>query len=109
MAREFIMTAVFDRLWNGLGLTDEALRNFQSKLIMNPVAGDVIQGTNGARKIRFALPNTGKSGGIRIIYTDIAHSQQIHLLLCYSKGKQDNLTPEQKKQVKMLIQTLKEA
>ena len=108
MAREFVMTVAFDRLWKGLGLTDEDLRCLQNSLIVNPLAGELMQGTNGARKIRFALSNTGKSSGVRVIYTDMTHTQKLYLILCYAKGKQDNLTPEQKKQIKGLIQTLKE-
>jgi len=109
MAREFIMTAAFDRLWNSLGLNDNDLRSLQNKLIENPYAGDVIQGTSGARKVRFALNNIGKSGGARVIYANIANSQELYLLLCYSKGQQDDLNPEQKKQIKMLVQALKGA
>ncbi|MEY4463507.1 MAG: hypothetical protein RLZZ81_478 [Pseudomonadota bacterium] len=36
----------------------------------NPDKGDIIKGTGGIRKLRFALGinNKGKSGGIRVIY-----------------------------------------
>jgi len=102
------MTAVFDKLWEDLGLNDDDLRDLQNKLIENPYTGDVIQGTSGARKIRYALNNTGKSSGIRIIYANVAHSQMLYLLLCYAKGQQDDLNPEQKKQVRKLVQSLKE-
>jgi len=105
---EFIMTSVFDRLWGSLGLNDDDLRNLQNSLIINPNTGDVIQGTGGARKTRFALQNIGKSGGVRIIYVSLPSLQKLHLLLCYSKSYQDDLNPEQKKQIKLLIKTLKE-
>lgn len=51
-------------------LDDEAYRAFQTALLKNPEAGDVIQGTGGLRKIRFAdeKRQKGKRGGIRIIY-----------------------------------------
>jgi hypothetical protein len=67
----------------------------------------VIQGTSGARKIRYALPGKGKSGGVRVIYVDIVRDKQIHLLLCYSKVKQEDLTNEQKQQVNILVKALK--
>ena len=101
------MTNIFEKQWRNLGLTDIDLRDLQSLIMINPSAGDVIKGTGGARKIRFALTDTGKSSGIRVIYVDITHKQQTYLLLCYPKSKQDNLTQEQKKQVKALIETLK--
>ena len=33
----------------------------------NPMAGDVIEGSGGARKVRFAGRGKGKSGGYRVI------------------------------------------
>ena len=107
MTREFIMTSVYDKLWSRLGLSDDDLSELQEALLKNPSAGDVIQGTGGARKTRFALLDTGKSGGIRVIYIDITHKKQIYLILCYPKSQQDDLTQEQRKQVKALVDTLK--
>ena len=34
----------------------------------NPKAGDLIQGTGGVRKLRWARGGRGKSGGVRVIY-----------------------------------------
>jgi len=53
-----------------------------------------------------ALSDTGKSGGIRVIYYDMTRAGKLFLLLCYTRSKQDNLTDEQKKQVKILINSL---
>ena len=107
MVREFVMVSIFDKLWSDMGLSDEDLREFQNVLIKNPFAGSIIPETGGARKIRFALPGKGKSGGLRVMYFDATHLQKIYLIICYPKGKQDDLTPEQKKQVKKIIETLK--
>ena len=101
------MTKVYDRLWYKHGLTDDDLSMLQNALMTNPMIGDIIKGTNGARKMRFSLPDTGKSSGIRIIYIDITHRQQVYLILCYPKNRQDNLTLEQKKQVRALVKALK--
>jgi hypothetical protein len=51
-------------------LNDEAFRRLQIWLLMNPEAGDVIQGTGGLRKVRFSdeSRNKGKRGGLRLIY-----------------------------------------
>ncbi|MCL2224803.1 MAG: type II toxin-antitoxin system RelE/ParE family toxin [Defluviitaleaceae bacterium] len=108
MAREFIMTPVFDHLWKDMNLNDDNLRELQSQIITRPNIGDVIVGTGGARKARYAaIRNTGKSGGARVIYVDITHAGLIFLLYCYPKGKQDDLTPEQKKQVKKIVEAVK--
>ena len=107
MTRMFISTKEFDKLWDNLGLTDEDLRELEKYILKNPNVGNIIEGTGGAVKIRFALPNRGKSGGIRVIFVDILRKERIHLLLCYPKGKQDNLTDAQKKLIKSLIKSLK--
>jgi len=108
MKRQFVETSTLTRCWEALGLDDDDLLNLQIHLLKNPNAGDIIVGTGGARKIRFALPHKGKSGGARIIYVDVIHDKQIHLLLCYAKAKQENLTDEQKQQLKALIKVIKE-
>jgi hypothetical protein len=95
--------------WSELNLTDRDLLKLQDYLMKHPAVGDIIVGTGGARKTRFALPNKGKSGGARIIYVDVLHDKQIHLLLCYPKSKQNNLTHEQKQQLKAYIKTIKES
>jgi len=92
-----------------VGLSDDDLSKLQNTLMTNPGMGDIIQGVGGARKMRFALSDTGKSGGIRVIYIDLENKQQMYLLLCYPKSKQDDLTIEQKKQVRVLIEALKGA
>jgi len=107
MKREFIMTKVFDKLWSLHNMTDDDLHILQIELMTNPRIGDIIQSTSGARKTRFAIKNKGKRGGMRVIYVDLENKEQLYLLLCYPKNQQDNLTPEQKKQIKILIETLK--
>ena len=66
----------------------------------NPEAGDLIEGTGGARKVRIARTGTGKSGGYRAIsyYQDTA--TPVFLLTVISKGQRADLTAGQKKQVK---------
>ena len=48
-------------------LTDEEYADFQSELAANPLAGDVIEGTGGLRKVRVAAKGRGKRGGARAI------------------------------------------
>jgi len=107
--REFVATQVFDKHWGKLNMDDNALRQLQTHLLVFPQSGDVMPGTGGARKIRHTSFETGKSGGVRIIYYDSPRTQKIYLLLCYPKSKQDDLTPEQKKALKKLVEALKGA
>jgi len=107
MVRQFIETTIFTKRWSEMGLNDDDLSALQNHLMTNNYAGDVIAGTGGARKIRYALPHKGKSGGARVIYVDIIHMKHTHLLICYQKGKQEDLTVEQKKRIMQLTRSLK--
>ena len=63
----------------------------------------------GARKIRIPLTGRGKSGGGRVIYVDVVVKEQIFLLLAYPKNVQTDMNPAQKKIIRNLIETIKEA
>lgn len=108
MRRSFVLTSGFEKSWADLGLGDDELRVLQILLINDPESGDVIQGTGGARKIRIPMEGRGKSGGGRVIYVDVVIRERIYLLLAYPKNVQADLTPEQKKLVRKIIQTIKE-
>jgi hypothetical protein len=55
----------------------------------NPEAGDVIEGTGGLRKIRFADAKRGKGkrGGLRIIYYWWSVRKKFWLFTVYNKSK----------------------
>jgi hypothetical protein len=83
-------------------LSDESYAQFQRHLVLDPYAGDVIQGTGGLRKIRWSVQGRGKSGGVRVIYFHVSADSQIRLLLIYRKGIKDDLTSEEKKVLRKL-------
>jgi hypothetical protein len=62
----FIETKLFTRLADEY-LSDEGLLALQLHLIRHPDQGPIIRGPGGVRKLRWALPGGGKSGGIRVI------------------------------------------
>ena len=106
MERTFIHLKIFDKNWNRLGLTDIDLQDLQKALSENPEAGDLIQGTGGLRKLRFALPNRGKSGGVRVLYVDYAFYGKAALMNVYAKSEQDNITDEEKQRYRKQIELL---
>ena len=59
--------------------------------------------------IRIPLTGRGKSGGGRVIYVDVVVKEQIFLLLAYPKNVQADMNPAQKKIIRNLIETIKEA
>ena len=107
MIREFVYTEPFRKCWKAMGLSENDLKKLEEILLENPQLGDVIEGTGGARKMRIQIENRGKSGGGRVIYVDVFEKEKLYFLLAYPKNVQDNLTPDQKKQVRKLVEAIK--
>jgi hypothetical protein len=91
---EFIESQVFTRQIKDL-ISDDSFRLLQNTLVVQPECGDLIQHTGGARKMRWATANSGKSGGIRVIY--FLRQDRVHLVVAYKKGRKDSLTADEKK------------
>lgn len=107
MTRKFIYTEPFRRCWKAMGLNDDSLLVLEAALLEDPQMGDVIEGTGGARKIRIQLEGRGKSGGGRVIYLDVFEQENLYLLFAYPKSVQDNLTADQKKAIRKMIEAIR--
>jgi hypothetical protein len=59
----------------------------------NALAGEVIPGTGGCRKVRWGRPGMGKRGGARVIYF-LGADGRVWLLIVYAKAKFDRLPTE---------------
>ncbi len=77
-------------------------------LLEDPEAGAVVADTDGARKIRVALPGRGKSGGARVIYYYRHTSGAIFFLALYPKNEKGDLTAEDKKELRKEVRKIKE-
>lgn len=99
----FIETPTFTRRVVRL-LTDERYRALQTDLLQDPEKGVVIRGSGGVRKLRWDIEGRGKSGGVRVIYYWASQQQIILMLLIYSKSEQDNLTPDQLRILRRLME-----
>ena len=108
MKRTFVETPIFSKRWSELGLTDDDLLVLQTFILRNPSAGDVIQGTGGLTKLRFAIPDKGKSGGVRALYVDFIQQKKTIMVNCYSKSEKDNISDKEKAIYKKLIKAIKE-
>ena len=62
MQYEFIESSLFSRMVYDY-LSEGDYIAFQQFLLEHPEAGDVVQGSGGVRKVRWARAGTGKSGG----------------------------------------------
>ena len=78
----------------------DELSDFVDWISINPMAGDVVQGTQGARKIRWAAKGKGKRGGARVIYFNRLESGFILLLAVYAKNEQENISAKTVKEFK---------
>jgi RelE toxin of RelE / RelB toxin-antitoxin system len=78
-------------------------------LAWNPLAGDVIPGTGGVRKLRFAASGRGKRGGARVIYYYLDDGMPLYALLAYPKNAKTDLSSGEKRMVTGLVQALKAA
>jgi hypothetical protein len=96
----------FNRQWKELHLDDNALRELEMFLCEKPDRGDVIQGTGGLRKTRWAVPGKEKRGGARVIYL-LVWNDFIYMITAYGKGEKDDLTPAEKKIMKQLADRIK--
>ena len=98
-----IETSIFTRQVQAL-LDDDDYRRLQTVLVIRPDAGALIPGSGGLRKIRTGAPGRGKRGGMRVIYYWAVRQDRILMLLMYAKKQQDDLTSEQIKLLRRMIE-----
>lgn len=110
MRLTLIQLSSFVAKWSALKLTDQDLQSLESLLIADPEAGDVIPGTGGLRKLRFAPRtwHTGKRGAARVIYAYIARGEAIYLFTLYGKNQQSDLSTDEKKFFRQILRRLHE-
>lgn len=99
-------TQIFSRRADAL-LSREDRADLITALASNPLAGDVIPGTGGVRKLRFAPAGRGKRGAFRVIYYVFTEEMPILALLVYGKNEQVNPTPEQTRAMTAVVVELK--
>lgn len=92
MRREFVILPGFEQQWRSCRLTEENLREVEWFLCQHPDFGDIITETGGLRKLRWSAQGRGKRGGVRI--------------LVYPKNVKADLTQDEKKVVRILINDL---
>lgn len=88
-------------------LSDNEYAALQWFVAHKPDSGDVIQGTGGARKLRWRKKGQGKRGGLRVIYFHHVKQNTLWMLALYEKTGQEDLSTADKKIVKQLIEEIK--
>ena len=75
-------------------------------LAENPDSGDVMEGTGGVRKVRFAVGGRGKSSGVRVVYYYHGAHIPLFLLTVFAKNEKSNLTMAERNMVAKLVKDL---
>ena len=86
----FIESSIFERVCPAY-LDDHEYSELQQFLMQNPNVGEVIPGSGGVRKLRWARAGMGKRGGLRIIYYVRYKPYEFWMLTLYAKAKSENV------------------
>lgn len=103
---EFVYTFLFERTRRAV-FTDGEIKALEDTLLENPEDSDVMAGTGGVRKSRAANEGRGKSGSGRVAYLYVETQRTVYFLLAFPKNVQGNLTPDQKRIVRALVEDIK--
>jgi hypothetical protein len=90
------------RLWD-----EDEKSAFIDYIARNPKAGDVVPGTGGIRKVRWAASGRGKRGGARVIYYFYDETVPLFLLTVYAKAERADLSPDEKRRVSAFAAAVK--
>lgn len=88
-----IETPTFQRQVAGLWTETERL-DFIGWIATHPEAGDVIPGTDGARKVRWAVKGRGKRAGARVVYFNLCADEIVLLVTAYAKAERSTPRPK---------------
>ena len=100
---DFIELDYFRNAWNNLGFNDDDLYRLELEWIEDP---DTDAKLGHLWKKRFALKQSGKSGGARVGYVYVKTKNLIFLVFCFKKSAQENFSPEQKRILRDLAKKL---
>lgn len=106
----FVELDEFSDDWNALGLdVDNDLWALQIAIMAKPNAGDVIPGTGGLRKLRFAKDSSdiGKRGGLRVCYVYFPEHWTVLLVMAYDKKARDVLSTPDRRAIRKYIEQIR--
>lgn len=82
------------------GLSDDEVSNIVALIAADPSAGDIIPGTGGARKLRFAGRGKGKSGGYRAVSYFAGENVPVLLLALVNKDERADLSQSERNELR---------
>lgn len=88
------------------GIPDDERAEIVRYLAENPEAGEIMPGTGGARKLRFAMPGKGKRGSYRTVHYFGGDDVPVFLLAALKKNERTDLSQAEKNALKKELQGL---
>ena len=82
----------FQRAAADAGMSASEITTLIDHVAAHPAAGDEMAGTGGCRKLRWARPGRGKSGGYRIVTFFTGADLPVFLVTVFPKSLKANLT-----------------
>jgi len=102
-----IETLAYLRAARDEGMTEEEMTDAVDTVSRDPMAGDLVVGGGGCRKIRIAGKGRGKSGGYRVLTYHADEVTPVFLLTVLSKGTKANFSKAQVALLSRATKTLK--
>ena len=87
--------------------SEQELAEFTDFIALNPLAGALVPGTGGVRKMRWAAKGKGKRGGARVIYFFFTEEHPVFLVSIYAKSDRENITETERTQYFTMSQAIK--
>ena len=98
-----IESPLFQKLWP-LYWSEDERGDFAAYIALAPTAGTVIRESAGLRKVRWARPGSGKTGGVRIIYFTRTEEGEVVLLTMYAKSNTGNIPTAKLKEIRRALE-----
>jgi hypothetical protein len=98
-----LLTQIFVRQASAIDLSEDELQSIIYVIAREPLSGDIMAGTGGARKLRHAAMGKGKSGGVRSIHYYGGDDIPVFLLAIYGKSGKGNLTKSERNELAKLL------
>lgn len=98
-----IETTIYTRQVGEL-LEEDEKQELLDRIIALPDSGKLIPGSGGLRKLRWSGQGRGKRGGTRIIYY-WRRGELIYLLLAYPKNLKEDLSADEVKALRAVVES----
>jgi hypothetical protein len=76
-------------------------------IAFRPLQGNLIVGTGGIRKVRFAKGGRGKSGGVRVIYYYLRPDKPVFLLEIFGKNVETDVCQDERNALAKVVVEIK--